>query len=149
MSDTIVARGSALPIADDDGVAFETALESRAEVPALAALHHERRALLAEHAGLMALYGNFGLYDDRRKACVEAQKVIVRQQLSAGNEKTTEGRIDSEAYGSKTYQDFLDRAYEDKVRWIGVQNRLDEIAEIIRSRELAIMAYSAEIRLTR
>ena len=154
MPDTLIAGGRA---AATDETSYEathvpaaSALESRAEVASLAELQQERRTLIAQNAGLIARYGNFGMHDDYRKRMVEAMKVKARMDLSVGREKKpTEGEIDATAYGSDEYQRFLDNALDEKVQYLNVQTRIDELNEQIRSRELEIMSYNAEVRLAR
>jgi hypothetical protein len=125
-----------------------TALESRAELIPLEALHAERRKLITENAKLIALYGPFGHYDDHRKHMVEAQKIKARMELSAGREKKpTETEIDAAAYGSEQYGHFIDNALAEKIEWLRVSTAITELEEKIRSRELALTAYSREIAL--
>lgn len=126
-----------------------SALESRAEVDSLEDLQQRRRVLVKENARLFALYGQFGLFDPRRKQFVEAQAIVARQQLEAAGTKTTEKLVEAEAYGSKAYQDFLDRALEDKIQWLTVQTELSEIEEKIKNRETALFLYGQEVRLAR
>jgi hypothetical protein len=127
-----------------------TALEARAEIDSLNDLHQRRRALVEQNAGLIARYGSFGLHDDYRKSFVETQKVRARMELSKEEGvKITEARIDAEAYGSDAYADFLDNALAEKIEYLRVQTMIDEIAERIRSREIALLAYNAELKLAR
>ncbi len=149
MPDTIIAGGRSAP-ADEQGWGGELSpLESRAEIDSLEDLHQRRRALIDQNAHLIARYGSFGLNDDFRKSFVETQKVRARMELSKGDAKITEGRIDAEAYGSDAYAKFLDNALHEKVAYLKVQNEIDELNEKIRSRELAILAYNSEIKLGR
>lgn len=125
-----------------------TALESRADTDSLEGLHQRRRALVYANAKLVALYGSFGMWDDHRKRMVEAMKVKARMELSAGSEKKpTEGAIDATAYASEQYGRFIDDALDEKIEYLNVMTQLDEIAEKIRSRELALVAYAKEISL--
>jgi len=125
-------------------------MECRADVASLNALQDERRALIREHGRLIALHGPFGHHDDHRKRFVEAEKVRARMELSKQSEKKpTEAQIDSEAYGSAAYQLFLDQSIEDRIRYLEVQTRLDEINEQIRSRELELLVYNSEVKLAR
>jgi hypothetical protein len=126
-----------------------SALEARAELDSLEDLQSRRRQLVAQNAGLMARYGNFGMADDFRKRMVEALKVKARMELQQAGAKTTESMIDAHAYGSDDYAAFLDNALGEKIDFIRVQTAIDEINERIRGRELAIMAYNAELRLAR
>ena len=125
------------------------AIESRADVDSLDLLHHKRRVLLVHLNPLKALHGSFGLWDDRRKQMLEAMKVKARQRLAESGQKTTEGMVESEAYADPDYLAFLDQGYEARIAYLTMHNELDEIAERIRSRELELAAYSAEVRLQR
>lgn len=79
---------------------------------------------------------------------VEAMKVKARMDLSAGSEKKpTEAAIDATAYASEQYGRFIDDALDEKIEYLNVMTQLDEIAEKIRSRELALVAYAKEISL--
>jgi hypothetical protein len=146
MSDTIIAGGHT-PQSDWDGALSE--LESRAELESLEGLQAERRLLIEQNAGLMARYGSFGMHDDFRKRYVEAQKIRARMDLAKEGAKVTESMVDAHAYGSEAYEKFLDSAYEEKVAYLKVQARIDEINERIRSRELAMLSYNAELKLAR
>lgn len=126
-----------------------TALEARAEIDSLEDLQSRRRSLVAQNAHLMARYGNFGMADDFRKRMVEALKVKARMELQQQGSKTTESMIDAAAYGSDEYAAFLDNALSEKMDFLRVQTAIDEINERIRGRELAIMAYNAELKLAR
>lgn len=126
-----------------------TALESRADIASLEDLHQRRRALVDANASLIARYGSFGLHDDYRKQFVECQKLRARMELSKDGAKVTEGMVDATAYGSDEYARFLDNALSEKVEYLKVQTELDEIAEKIRSRELALLSYNAELKLAR
>ena len=134
--------------ADKDGVLIEgTALESRADVEPLEALHVERRQIIAQLAPLRALHGPGGTWDARRKAMVEACKIRARSAARERGEKVTETFIDAEGHADKQYIDFLDQAERDKVDYLMQQMKLDEIEERIRNREFSLTAYSREIGL--
>lgn len=126
------------------------AVEQRAEVDCLGDLHAQRRQLLDVLAPLKALHGPFGLFDDRRKQMLEATKVRARMALSIGREKKpTEAEIDATAYADQQYEKFLDDAYTAKIEYVLLANQLTEIEERIRTRELELMVYSAELKLAR
>jgi hypothetical protein len=139
---------------DADGVVEElpmpepSDLEERAGVASLEELQTRRRLLIERNTKLFALYGNFGMYDDHRKRMVEALKVKARMELSAGREKKpTEAEIDAAAYGSEEYGRFIDSALSEKIDYLKIATEIDEIQELIRSRELELTAYSREISL--
>jgi hypothetical protein len=79
---------------------------------------------------------------------VEALKVQMRMELSAGREKKpTEAEIDAAAYGSEQYGRFIDAALAERITYLRLATEVDEIEEQIRSRELELTAYSREIAL--
>lgn len=126
-----------------------TDLEAKASLDSLDDLQQRRRALVDANASLIARYGSFGLHDDFRKSFVECQKLRARMDLSKEGAKVTEGAVDAAAYGSDAYARFLDNALDEKVAYLKVQNEIDELCERIRSRELAILAFNAEMKLAR
>src|SRR3954463_5484495 len=108
MPDTILARGQSRSFEGEGTWGGElSALEARAELDSLEDLQSRRRQLVAQNAGLMARYGNFGMADDFRKRMVEALKVKARMELQQAGAKTTESMIDAHAYGSDDYAAFL------------------------------------------
>lgn len=152
MPDTLIARAASAPSSEsaassDSWDGDLTALESRADVDSLYDLQQRRRKLIEDNAHLLALYGSFGLFDDRRKQMLEAQKVAARMNLTQQGAKVTEGMVEAEAYGSAAYQTLLDRAIEDKIACIKVQNAIDELNERIKNRESALFVYGQEVRL--
>lgn len=148
MTDTLIARGNGKAPADDTHY-DPRPIEERAEVRALAELHHERRQLMITLAPLKAVHGPFGLFDHRRKSMVEAMKVKARLALTKDGGKATEAMIDAEGHGDPQYNDFLDQMYAEKIEYLKQQTTLDEIEEQIRSREIEIQAYNSELRLGR
>lgn len=128
---------------------LRTPLEDRADVDPLLVLHEKRRDLLVELAPLKAMHGNFGLYDAKRKALVEAMKVRARMRLQANGGKVTDAIIDAEAHCDEQYTRWLDEQMADKVRFIQLESELDAIAELIRNRELSLQVFNSEVKLAR
>lgn len=146
MSDTLIARGNGRQQAED--VHYDPKpLEDRADVSSLEALHNERRQLLITLAPLKAVHGPFGLFDHRRKSMVEAMKVKARMELTKDGGKATEAMIDAVGHGDVQYEQFLDQMYAEKVEYFHQQNHLDEIEERIKSREIELNCFNAELRL--
>lgn len=125
-----------------------SALESRAEIDSLGDLHARRRQLMQQLAPLQATYGSFGMWDARRKALLESLKVRARMDLSC-EKKPTEAQIDAAAHADPQYERFLDDSYAAKIEYIHLDTELSEITERIRNRELALMAFTAEVRMAR
>ena len=126
-----------------------TELESRAQIRSLDALHAERRQLLNILAPLQALHGAGDLWDAKRKQLLEALKVRVRLRLLEQGQRVTEGLVDSMAYAEQQYADFIDQGERDRIEYITLRNRYNEIEEQIRDREFSLLAYNSEIKLTR
>jgi hypothetical protein len=126
------------------------ALEAKVGTESLDDLQEQRRQLLAHLAPLKALHGHGGLWDDKRKQYLEAQKIAARTAIIAsGNLKPTEGLVDATAYGSEAYEKFLSDGENARIDYIMNANELTEIEEKIRSRELDFMIYNADTRLAR
>lgn len=145
--------GRVQAVADADGVLVgectPSALESRAGVASLEALHTERRHLVREGARLMAMYGPFGLADDFRKRYLEVAKVKARAELTASDSRVTEAMVDARAYSSPEYEGWLERALAEKVEYLVLATRITEIEESVRSRELELTSYNRELALAR
>jgi hypothetical protein len=123
------------------------ALESRADIESLEELQQQRRELIDSGAQLAALYGSFGLWDNIRKQRVELAKVASRARLTEHGDKVTEAAVEQYAYADDEYRAFLERAEKDKIAWVRLENRITEINERIRNRELSLRAYSVEAGL--
>lgn len=136
-------------IAQDEWDGSLDGLEVRAETDSLKDLQARRRKLIAENGRLLALHGPFGLFDDRRKQLLEARKIVARMELTKSGAKVTEAMVDAEAYGSAEYQALLDRAIDDKVACLTVQNEIDELNERIKNRETALYVFGQEVKLAR
>ena len=124
-------------------------IEARADVESLETLHHERRVLLKVLAPLKAMHGSFGMFDAKRKQMTRAMMVRARDAIKKRGEKATEPMIEAEALNDPQYLAWLDQQLADRIEFIARQTELDEIEERIRSRELELQAYNAELRLQR
>lgn len=132
---------------DSEGYVFGTDLERRADVDSLDRLHDERRRLYRQYGKLIAMYGPFGIFDDRRKQILEALKTQARAEQRAAGGKVTNDEINELAHANPRYQAFLDTALDEKIRYLQVWNRISEINELIQNRSIALSAYKAELRL--
>lgn len=144
--DTIVAGGHS-PAMDFDGAL--TALEERADITSLEGLQHERRQLLREYAPLKALHGNFGKFDNKRKALLEACKIRARLEMQQKGEKTTEAAVDALGHADQQYIDFIDQGIVGATRYVELETAVVEIEERIRNREICMLAYNSELKLAR
>lgn len=125
------------------------AIEGRAEVECLGDLHAQRRQLLDVLAPLKALHGPFGVFDDRRKQLCETLKIRARATLTEQGVKVTEAAVDAHAYADPQYETLLDEAVAARIEYLKLENQLSELNERIRSRELELNVYAAEVRLAR
>lgn len=123
-------------------------VEDRAQVAALGDLHARRRTLLKTLAPLKALHGHNGVWDDKRKAMLEAMKVKHRMNPAPGV-KVTDSSVDAAAYADPAYEKFLDDGIAARIDYLTQQNELDEIEELIRDRELCLLVYNSEVKLDR
>jgi hypothetical protein len=124
-------------------------VESRADVECLGDLQKRRRDLLVNLAPLKALHGHNGIWDDKRKALLEAMKVKARMALTEAGQKATEGMVDAMAYADEQYARFIDDGITARIDYINLQNELDEIAERIQSRQTELLVYNSEVKLDR
>lgn len=124
-------------------------LEERVGVDSMEKLHDARRGLMEQLAPLKALHGHNGLFDDKRKGLLEALKVRARLKITQDGGKATEGAVDALAYADEQYERFLDNGVDDRINYIRLQNEVDEIAERVRSREIELLVFNAELKLAR
>lgn len=133
---------------DADGVFYGTDLERRADVDAIERLHDERRRLYKENAKIIALYGPFGIFDDRRKQILESIKVRIRYERRDQKPRASNDEIDSAAHADPRYEKFLNEALDEKIMYLRVWNRISEINELVQNRAIALSAYKAELKLS-
>jgi len=140
-----------------DGTAYMEALarselEERASATSLALLHHRRRLVLRELAPLAALFdgGQSPLADARRKqhrALVSRE--ILYTMIGRGEPAPSETALERMANADGRHVRFVELLEAKRVRFVQLKNALSEIQEQIRNRELTLVAYSAEARLSR
>lgn len=138
-----------------------TPIETRAEIPSLALLHHKRRQILRELAGLDALFagGQNTNADARRKQhrhliMTEIQTAELEKSNGKGDEKSTakplaENALERLANIHPRHIEYCDALEAKRVQWVLLKNAVTEITELIRSRELELLAYTAEAKLQR
>lgn len=123
--------------------------EDKVGTDSLEALHAARDAINAELIPLKALYGAFGLWDATRQQMTRAYMVKARMGITERGEKPTEKLVEAEALADPEYGEWLDRAVNDRIRYLQLQNDVDKLDERIRSREIEFMCWAAEARLAR
>jgi hypothetical protein len=126
-----------------------TPLEDRAGVDALGNLHQRRRQLLVTLAPLKAMHGHNGIWDDKRKSLLEAMKVKARMSAPADKKPPTDAAVEAMAYADPQYVQFIDDGIAARIDYINQQNELTELEERIRSREIELLCYNGEIKLSR
>lgn len=124
-------------------------VEERAEVDSLGDLQARRRAVLVNLAPLKALHGHNGIWDDKRKALLEAMKVKHRMNANEAGVKVTDSAVEAAAYADEQYARFIDNGIAARIDYINLQNELDEITERIESRQTELLVYNSEVKLAR
>lgn len=126
------------------------ALEHRAEVDSLEALQHRRRALLKDYAPLAAKFkgGAVAGTDAARKRhrALVAKRLLIEMK-QRGEKDPSEAALERMANADTEHIAFCDKLEADYTRFIVIENDIQEINEKIRSREVELYAYNAELRL--
>lgn len=124
-------------------------VEERAEVASLGDLQHRRRALLTTLNPLKALHGHNGIWDDKRKALLEACKIRASMTLAETGQKSTDKLVEAMGYADEQYATFIDAGIAARIEYLTLANELTEIEEQIRDRELCLLVYNSEVKLDR
>lgn len=124
-------------------------LEDRAGVDGLGDLQHRRRVLAESLHPLKALHGHNGKWDDKRKQLLEACKIRARMSLTETGQKITESLVESMGYADEQYTRFLDDGIVGAVEYLNLDMELTELGERIRSREIELLCYNSEAKLSR
>lgn len=145
-------------------------IEHRAEVDSLEALQHKRRELMKEYAPLAGKFkgGATAGTDAARKRhrALVAKRVLVelRQEFERGpkmvpSKKTTglmvpavfeepsEAALERMANADTEHIAYCDNLEKEYTRFIVLENDIQEINEKIRSREVELYSYNAELRM--
>lgn len=139
------------------------ALEMRAEVDSLEALQHKRRELMKEYAPLAGKFkgGATAGTDAARKRhrALVAKRILVEQQqawdakakpgaIAVGPWKEpSEAALERQANADTEHIAFCEKLEKDYTRFIILENDIQEVNEKIRSREVELYSYSAELRM--
>jgi hypothetical protein len=130
-----------------------TDLEGRAQVESLDALHAQRRAKVTEYAPLAARFkggGGQGSSSDaarKRHRALVAKKILVEMGNPIGKEAPSEAALERQANAHLEHIAFCEKLEEDFVKFIVLENEINELNERIRSREVELRCYNAEIQL--
>lgn len=143
--------------------------ELRAEVPSLDELHHKRRTLKDEWKPLEAMYGGSrgqGSFSDaerkrnRDKIATDIENALRAQhdEMKKRSEKNPALVIGEFKQPSEAYLERLANAHKDHIafcenmrkeveRYLELENQIEEVQELIRTREIELYSYNKEIGL--
>jgi hypothetical protein len=124
------------------------ALEDRAGLESLDALQARRRQIVEDLTPLEAVHGPGGIWDERRRSLRGVIATQIREDARLSGTKITEAAVEDASNADTRYMSFLDEGLDERIRYYTLKVQRDEIAERIRNRELALLAYNAETRLT-
>jgi hypothetical protein len=124
-----------------------TDLERRAEIPALAKLHHDRRVIARALAPIAALCegGQNPPIEAKRKQHRHVVATLIAGEQGIDGEKQ-ESRLERLANADPRHVDFCKDLDTIRVKYTLGRIALMEINEAIRDREESLRAYNAEIR---
>lgn len=145
-------------------------LEHRAEVDSLEALQHKRRELMKEYAPLAGKFkgGATAGTDAARKRhrALVAKRILVelRQAFAKGPqqvpskktaglmvpavfEEPAEVALERMANADTEHIAYCEKLESEYVRFILLENDIEEVREKIRSREVELYSYNAELRM--
>lgn len=146
-----------------EGIPEPKALEQRAEVASLEVLQYQRRELMREYAPLAGKFkgGATAGTDAARKRhrALVAKRILVEME-QAWNAKAKPGVIavgefkppaetalERMANADTEHIAYCDKLESDYTRFILLENDIQEINEKIRSREVELYSYNAELRM--
>jgi hypothetical protein len=114
-------------------------LEATIGVDFIEVLQADRRALIQEIAPLRARYGPGGTWDARRKAVRSARANEIAGELTRERGKApSEAEVERLAAGDAFTLAQLDAAEEEMARYYLLEDRIQELTELIRRDDLLI-----------
>lgn len=122
-------------------------VEQRMGLLAVETLLSERDALVKQAAMLAARHGS-ALWDAERKAFVSRIVEKLRGEAALKERKVTEAGLETAAYGSLDYADYLAQALTEKAEWFMLQNRIEGITATLNRGQVVARYLSAELHLT-
>lgn len=123
------------------------ALEARAGLESLDVLQARRRQIADRITALEAVHGPGGIWDERRRSLRGVIATEIRELLRDEGRKVTEAEIEDRSHADPRYIAFLDAGLEERIEYLTLKTKRDEITERIKNREFALLAYNAETRL--
>lgn len=106
-----------------------------------------RKQLQREGREDEALYGPYGLWDERRRALRGVIADEIRETAKLAGAKMTESAIEDQACADIRYQNAINEAFNGKMRHIDRQALIREIEDRIRNRDILLRIHIAEARV--
>jgi hypothetical protein len=130
-----------------DPVAHLDKIEQSVGVESFEALVGTRRTLLHEGREDEALFGPYGLWDERRRALRGVISDELREMARTTSTKMTEAAIEDQACADVRYQNALNDAFHGKMRYLEKSALIREIEDRIRNRDILMRMHIAEARV--
>lgn len=122
-------------------------VEQSVGVESFEELVYTRKQLQREGREDEALYGPYGLWDERRRALRGVIADELRETARVGGIKMTEAAIEDQACADIRYQNALNEAHHGKMRYLDRAALIREIEDRIRNRDLLLRMHIAEARV--
>ena len=127
---------------------FPGDVELRMGIEPIADLLAQRDALIGKVARLRARHGPFGTWDSERKVALSVAADVIRARASAAGRKITEAEIDLKSHVAESYVDFLMESLSEKATWIELENKIQDISDLIMRGNVVGRFVSQEVGLT-
>lgn len=133
----------------------DNALESRADVESLEAMHAERRALLPRFSELAAKFkgGNSASADTKRKQhrALVSKRILAewKENAKPDAKEPSETALERMANADVEHIAFVEKLEREFTEYVLLEYRITEIQERIRNRETCLNVYNAELRMAR
>lgn len=132
-----------------DHKAALAAVEARVGTESFEALVAERAKVQSDMREVEALYGPYGLWDERRRALRGAIADEIRVAAKDANTKVTEALVEDAACNDPRYQRALDEAFHGKVKYLTLSQRIRELEDRLKNRDILLRVHIAEAGLSR
>lgn len=123
-------------------------VETRMGIEPIAELLARRDVLIAKVSRLRARHGPFGTWDSERKVALSVAADVIRARAAGKGTKITEAQIDLEAHIAESYVAFLTESLSEKATWVELENKIQDIADLINRGQCVGRYLAAEISLT-
>lgn len=122
-------------------------IETRMGIEPIAELLANRDALIAKVSRLRARHGAFGTWEAERKVCLSVAAGVIRARAAAEPKKITEAQIEWEAHTAENYVTFLTESLSEKATCIELENKIQNIADLINRGQCIGRYLAAELGL--